>query len=81
MLIILFMRYEYSWRRGSNIGMNIIFLGKKKPNNNRKERTWDFIVMFSLNAPHIIIWSRTRYFVYEEAVQMEQTNCMKMPRE
>ena len=104
MLIILFMRYEYSWRRGTTwhffpptLG-RILFLKKLslvppphklhgwslkqwwiiyyyccfmcfKKNHicsiyiyliiiNKKERTWDFIVMFPLNAPHIIIRSR-----------------------
>ena len=63
MLIILFMKYEYSWRRGtawhfffSNIGKNIIFLEKKPI-------AYDFIVMFPLNAPHIIIWSRDTLYM------------------
>jgi hypothetical protein len=29
----------------------------------QKEWTWDFIVMFPLNAPHIIIWSRDTLFM------------------
>ena len=32
-------------------------------NNNSKERTWDFIVMFPLNTPHIIIWSHNTLFM------------------
>ena len=80
MLIILFMKYEYSWRRGtawhfffSNIGKNIIFL-EKKPHS-----LWFYCYVSPQRTSHnyLITW----YFVYEEAVQMVQTNCMKMPRE